>query len=485
MTEPVLPFIEFVLDDRIVKVDFHESGLSPTTTVLDFLRGLPGHKGAKEGCAEGDCGACTVALGALDGDRLRYRAVDSCLVFLPMLHGKQLVTVENLKTPDGTLHAVQKAMIDTYGSQCGYCTPGIVMSLFALYTNSVNPTDAEIRSALAGNLCRCTGYKPIIEAARQACVGGGGRASSADSSEVVALLKHIPPASIHIATDRQTYHRPVTLEEALELRRLHPEALATNGGTDVALRVTKRHELLPSILDLSGIDALRGWSEEGGNIIVRSGTTIEEFANLCRQRFPALEAMLGVFGSLQIRNLATLGGNLGTASPVGDLLPVLIAQKATIVVRSNRGKRSIPADQFVVGYRATAAAPDELIVAVMFPPVPPGTLIKSYKISRRRDLDIATVSGAFRIELENGTRIRDVILAYGGMADRVRRAENAETSLRGKKWERSAVEEAMRAVDRDFTPISDVRGSAALRKVAARNLLLKFWAESGGSGGRS
>jgi xanthine dehydrogenase small subunit len=401
-----------------------------------------------------------------------------------VLHGKQLVTVENLKAPDGTLHPVQKAMIDTYGSQCGYCTPGVVMSLFALSTNSVSPTDAEIRSALAGNLCRCTGYTPIIEAARQACVRGGITANFADSSGAIALLKRIPRAPIHIATGRQTYYRPVTLQEALELRGLHGEALVTNGGTDVALRVTRRHELLPSILDLSGVDALRGWSEESGNVIIGSGSTIEELAGLCRERFPALRTMLEVFGSLQIRNLATVGGNLGTASPVGDLLPVLMAQKAAIVVQSIRGRRSIPADQFVVDYRTTAVGGDELIVGVALPPVPPGTLIKSYKISRRRDLDIATVSGGFRIELENGTRVRDAVFAYGGMADRVRRAEHAEAALRGKKWGRSAVEEAMQAIGRDFTPLSDVRGSAAMRKIAARNLLLKFWAESGGNGGR-
>jgi xanthine dehydrogenase small subunit len=247
--------------------------------------------------------------------------------------------------------------------------------------------------------------------------------------------------------------------------------------------VTKNHELLPMILDLSGIDALRGWSEESGDVVVAAGTAMEDFSLLCRDRFPAIASMLGVFGSLQIRNLATVGGNLGTASPVGDLMPVLIAHGANIVLQSTRGERHVPASRFFTGYRCTVAADDELIMAVVFPRLHPGTILKSYKVSRRRDLDIATVSGGFRLELENGKRIKDVILAYGGMAERVRRAEHAEAFLRGKTWDRATVEEAMRVIDSDFAPISDVRGSAAMRKIAARNLLLKFWAESGGNGG--
>jgi xanthine dehydrogenase small subunit len=478
--------IEFLFDNSIVTVDCQpRSGLSPTTTLLNYLRSLPQHKGVKEGCAEGDCGACTVVLGELVGGHVRYRAVDSCLVFLPMLHGKQVITIENLRSSTGTLHPVQQAMIDTYGSQCGFCTPGVVMSMFALYENSVTPTESEIRTALAGNLCRCTGYKPIIEATMEACGTRRVHRSREEMAHTIKLLMSIPSDSIALSSEQQTYFRPATILEALEFKRDHPDAFVINGATDVALRVTKKHELLPLILDLSGVGGFRGWSEGEDGIRVAAGTTMEELLGLCQGQYPALADMLSVFGSLQIRNFATVGGNLATASPVGDLMPVLIAHRAIILLRSTRGERRVPATDFVTGYRLTAAANDELITAVILPRVHADTTVRSYKISKRRDLDIATVSGGFRIELEKGNRVREVVLAYGGMADRVKRAAHAEKFLRGKPWSRPTVEDAMEVVATDFSPISDARGSAAMRTIAAKNLLLKFWADTAGDGGGS
>jgi xanthine dehydrogenase small subunit len=399
-----------------------------------------------------------------------------------MLHGKQLITVENLKSPTGQLHPVQRAMVDTYGSQCGFCTPGIVMSLFALYQNQRNPTETEVSNALAGNLCRCTGYKPIIEAAVLACGRGREEHPSRDPASVIPLLKAISAESVSLKTELQTYLRPATIREALELKHLHPDALAVQGATDVALRVTKNHEILPLVLDLSGIENLRGVAEEKDTITVASGVSIANFSEFCHRHFPAIAAMLEVFGSLQIRNLATIGGNLGTASPVGDLMPVLIAHRAQILLQSIRGERRVQASDFVTGYRRTAAHPDELITGVVLPRVTPRTIIRSYKVSKRRDVDIATVSSGFRLEFENGNHIGEIILAYGGMADHVKRATHTEAFLQGRTWDRPTVEKAMQKVDTDFTPISDARGSATMRRIAARNLLLKFWAESGGDG---
>ena len=468
--------IRFVLNGRIATVECG-TGIPPTTTVLNYLRALPGHAGTKEGCAEGDCGACTVVLGEPSEEGVRYRAVDSCLLFLPMLHGKELITVEGVRGPDGSLHPVQQEMVEAYGSQCGFCTPGIVMSLYALQMTSISPGEPEIRRALAGNLCRCTGYAPIIEAAKRACAPGRRRGGGSH-----ALLREIRPESLDITAGGAHYRRPSTLVEAVEYRRLHPDALVVNGATDIALRVTKNHEVLPSVLDLSGIDELRGWSE-GEGITIGSGLPIEDLARLSREALPALAEALDVFASLQIRNLATVGGNLGTASPVGDLMPVLIAHEGVIVLRSSAGERRVPAAEFVTGYRRTALRRDELIAAVLIPPIPSAARLKSYKVSKRRDVDIAALSAGFRVELSKDGRVTKIILAYGGMADRVSRARRAEEHLMGGTWERPAVERAMQLIDTDFTPISDVRGSAAMRQIAARNLLLKFWADSTGNGG--
>ena len=472
--------IQFVLDGKIIEITFDSlSQLTPTTTVLNYLRSLPQHRGVKEGCAEGDCGACTVVIGEVRADkRIDYRAVDSCLVFLPMLHGKQLITVENLKTATGNLHPVQQAMVDMHGSQCGFCTPGIVMTLFALYKSARRPSKDDIADALAGNLCRCTGYEPILKAAAASCDGTGNDQFSADESRMIGLLNTISHESISISMKEQRYDQPATMDECLVLKEKYPEAVLINGATDVALRVTKKFELLPHIIDCSRVEELRAIARDDRTLTIGAGLRMSEVMEVVKNDFPALHEMLSVFAAHQIRNVATLGGNIGTASPIGDTLPVLIAYGASIILKSRRGSRTVPADAFVKGYRTTGCRPDELITAVVLPKPSAASRVRTYKVSKRRDLDIATVSAAFRVDLNEHGIVNDITLAYGGMAECTKRSVSTEKFLKGKRWERQQIEEARHLIDTDFNPISDVRGSAEFRRVAARNLLLKFWSET-------
>lgn len=473
--------ISFVLDGEIAEIDFSENKfLSPTMTVLNFLRSLPNHKGVKEGCAEGDCGACTVVLGELNEDGgVDYKAIDSCLVFLPMLQGKQLITIENLGT-SANLHPVQKAMVDTDGSQCGYCTPGFIMSMFALYKNHNNPDRETIDDCLTGNLCRCTGYRPIVEAAEISCVHDGLDQFTDEESEIAPLLTAMKIASetLQLESNGQSYFVPNSIEAILQLRKEYPEALLVSGATDLALKVTKQKQLLKQLIDISQVEALRQYEETADDLVLGAGLSLEEVKALSSENFPALFDTLAVFGSLQIRNLATLGGNLGSASPIGDTPPILMAYDASVVLHGLDGERTLKLKDFITGYRQTELSNNEIISKIIIPKVKDGSFVKWYKISKRKDLDISTVSAGFRIKLSEDQTVEELELIYGGMAAMTKNADNTVQALVGKKWTRENVEEAMNFIDKDFTPISDARSSKEGRRVMARNLVLKFWADT-------
>ncbi|HPJ62606.1 xanthine dehydrogenase small subunit [Lentimicrobium sp.] len=475
--------VRFLLNDRLVEVDFSkETALLPSVTVLHYLRSLPGYKGVKEGCAEGDCGACTVVIAEAVEGKLVYKAADSCLLFLPALHNKQLITVEHLAEGDH-LHPVQAAMIAHNGSQCGYCTPGIVMSLFGLYKNHSAPDKKVIERALAGNLCRCTGYQSIISAAAEACKPGGNDKFSATAADVAAQLEAMKSdIPLKLLSGKQTYYKAFTLSDALNLRREVPEAQVVAGATDLALRQTKKKELLPVLLDISDVEALRFFAESEDHYIIGTGLTIESLRQTSAGCLPALKNMLDWFGSLQIRNVATLGGNIASASPIGDTLPVLMAYRAQVKLQSAAGERMVPVGDFITGYRKTCLGPGELITAVVIPKPHPGTIVTSYKVSKRRDLDISTVSAGFSLDSRNGT-VESIILAYGGMAAQPVRAVNTERFITGKEWSEAVIRQAMKLLEEEFTPLNDVRAGAAYRSLIARNLLLKFFVETEGLAG--
>ncbi|HOY32988.1 MAG TPA: xanthine dehydrogenase small subunit [Bacteroidales bacterium] len=472
--------VSFVFNDKIQEIDFNNSEFRPTTSVLKYLRALNGYKGVKEGCGEGDCGACTVVLAEQDGSRLAYYAVDSCLIFLPMIHGKQLITVENLADAKGGLHPVQKAMVEVYASQCGFCTPGFVMSLFALYKSTLKADKEVIRDAVTGNLCRCTGYVPIIEAAERACSNREKDIFSSKEKQTVKLLQQINSTeTIVIKTKGQRYYKPFTISEALDLKSRYPSALIVSGNTDTGLRVSKKHELLPEIIDISSVKELQTITETKESLSVGAGITMEQLKMATEKKFPALHKMLSVFGSKQIRSMATVGGNIGSASPIGDSLPVLMAYDTVVALYGKKGSRVIKLCDFIKGYRTTDLKKDEIIVSVGIPFPAKGQIIASYKVSKRKDLDISTCSAGFRLELDSKDKtVKDIVLVYGGMAATTRRAVNTEKYLLGKKWLPSVVEKAAERLYKEFTPLSDARSGEEFRRIAARNLLLKFYEET-------
>ncbi|MBI9037399.1 MAG: xanthine dehydrogenase small subunit [Bacteroidales bacterium] len=476
--------ISFVLDGEIVEIDFSKNhNLKPTTTVLNYLRSAGGHKSVKEGCAEGDCGACTIAVAELDGNqKLSYKSITSCIVFLPMIHGKQLITAENLSGKPlkaEELHPVQRAIVKHNGSQCGYCTPGVVMSMFVLYKNHQNPSRETIEDALTGNLCRCTGYNSILKAAEEACSRHNRDNFSKNENKIIEHLKSIKKnySDIEIIADQHSYFRPSTIENALLLRRKHPEAIIINGASEIALRQTKHNEKFKMILDLSGLGELKQISFDEDYYRIGAGVSIEDLKNEFINEFPIINQALKYFGALQLRNLATIGGNIAAASPIGDTLPLLIALNAKLLLQNQNSERLINIADFIKSYRKTDIANDEIIREVLIPKPNNNFIYKFYKISKRKGLDISTVSACFSLNLDQNNIILKIVLVFGGMAAITKNAIKTEEFLTGKSWNINNIKKAGEILYNEFEPIGDARAEAETRKIAVKNLLLKFYSD--------
>jgi len=453
-----------------------EHALDPNVTVLNYLREHVGKTGTKEGCASGDCGACTVVVGELDGDRVRYRTLNSCLTFVSSLHGKQLITVEDLKH-QGKLHSVQQAMVDCHGSQCGFCTPGFIMSLFALQKNSSGFDKGATLEALAGNLCRCTGYRPIIDAAEQACCQKQPDQFDAFEADTVIRLKAIAPReTAELNSGDKRCLVPLTVADLADLYTANPEARLLAGGTDLALEVTQFHRELPVMIYVGHIEDMKRIEVTDSAIEIGAAAALSDCYEALSREYPDFGELLHRFASLQIRNQGTLGGNIGNASPIGDAPPLLIALGAQIALRQGNTRRILPLQDYFLDYKVTARQEAEFIEKIIVPRKQANQAFRAYKVSKRLDDDISAVCAAFNLTIVDGV-VTDARIAFGGMAAIPKRASACEAALVGSAWYPGVIERACDALGEDFTPLSDFRASKEYRLLTAQNLLRKFFLE--------
>ena len=460
--------IEFILNDELIKINNVDTNVS----VLNYLRIDKRLTGTKEGCASGDCGACTAIIAELKNNKLEYKAINTCIMFLYSLHGKQLITVEHLS--NSKLHPVQQSMVDNHGSQCGFCTPGFVMSMFGMYKDKIKPSNQNIDEYLAGNLCRCTGYNSIKKAAKKMYSYGRKDKFSKNENKIIKLLKKIKHNDILISKNNNKFYIPLNLKNLIQYTQNNKQYKFVTGGTDIALEVTKKNNNINSLIYLGNNKDLNYIKIKENYINIGSATPINKIIPILKKYYPSFADMFDRYGSTQIRNVASIGGNLGSASPIGDSLPALLALNAKLILQS-KNQRLLDIKKFFKAYRKTALKNNEFIKEIRIP-ILKNHIFKCYKISKRIDDDISSLFVAYLMKLKNNIII-DINIAYGGMDSIPNFAFKTQKYLIGKEFNLKNIDKSKQMIEKDFTPLTDVRASSTYRKLVSKNLMDRLFLE--------
>ena len=463
--------IQFLFSNQIYKI----KNPDPNKTILSYVRDDLKKTGTKEGCAEGGCGACTIVLGELQKNKIIYKAINACIAFLPTLNGKQLILIEDLIGNNQKLHPVQEAMVKFHGSQCGFCTPGFTMSLFSMYKNNRSVNKDIVDEALSGNLCRCTGYRPIIDAAKSLNNKIDLDHFKKNQNRTINLLKKIQISEVEINNKGKRYFAPKTIINLKKILKKYPNAKILSGGTDLSLEVTKLRKEIKTIVSLNSLENLNFIKKNKNYIEIGATTSLIEFQNFIKKYFTDFYEVLKRYGSLQIRNVGTIAGNIATASPIGDTLPLLLTLEAKVMVQGINKIKTFSLNEFFVSYRKTKLKKGEFIYSIKIPIIK-DSIFKAYKISKRFDDDISSVCGSFIFSIQNN-KIKKAVIAYGGMSEIPKRASAIENRLLNSEFSENTFEKAVNLINKDFSPLDDMRASKNYRITVAKNLLLKAFHE--------